>query len=399
MSANNSQERQPISMEEFEDILVYFSKSFIGQDTEEDILWDLAKNCISKLGFVDCVIYLIDHENGCLIQKAAYGPKNPKDKSVYNPVRIDLGYGISGTVAMTGEAEMIHDTSKDPRYIVDDEVRLSEITVPISTDEMVYGVIDCEHPEKDFFTSQHLKMLTAIASICAIKINKVRADKLLMEKQENLLKIKQEMIELKLKAFNSQMNPHFVFNALNAIQFFITSGNKKSALGYFSVFSKLIRFYLKHLDKETVGLKDEIAMLNAYLVLQKLRYNDQFEYEIETEDKKEGGEACIPSFILQTLFENIIEEITCNQYPNCVMKTVFSVESDAVLVDISYTYDSGMVTGRKYTPEYRERMIQWQDQINLLNTAKGYGIEKKIFMKESAGLKSESIVLRLPNLS
>lgn len=47
----------------FEDVLIYFSKSLLGKENEEEILWDLAKNCISKLGFVDCVIYLIDNNN------------------------------------------------------------------------------------------------------------------------------------------------------------------------------------------------------------------------------------------------------------------------------------------------------------------------------------------------
>ena len=88
--------------------------------------------------------------------------------------------------------------------------------------------------------------------------------------KENSLNPSEEMVQLKLKAFRSQMNPHFIFNALNSIQYFITSENKKSAVIYLSVFSKLIRFYIKHIEKETVNLADELAMLNGYLRLQKL---------------------------------------------------------------------------------------------------------------------------------
>ena len=161
--------------EQFEDILVYFSKSLLGKENEEDILWDLAKNCISKLGFVDCVIYLVDKNGKLLEQKSAYGPKNPKDQKLHNPVKIPIGEGITGTVAATGVAEIVPDTSIDSRYIVDDEIRLSEICVPISHENVIYGVIDCEHPERDFFTKQHLKMLAAIASIAAIKMKNVRS--------------------------------------------------------------------------------------------------------------------------------------------------------------------------------------------------------------------------------
>ena len=256
--------------------LFIFPKSLLGKESEEDILWDLAKNCIAKLGFVDCVIYLIDYENNLLVQKAAYGPKNPKDKTLYNPVQILVGKGISGHVAKTGIPEIVNDTSKDSRYIEDDDLRLSEICVPIAHENTVYGVIDCEHPNKGFFTNHHLRMLSAVASICAIKIKSVRANKALLHEQQRLFKIKEEMLELKLKALNSQMNPHFVFNALNAIQYFITSGKRKLALEYLSMFSKLVRYYLKHLEKDVVALKSEVEMLHWYLNLQKLRYDDKF---------------------------------------------------------------------------------------------------------------------------
>jgi putative methionine-R-sulfoxide reductase with GAF domain len=217
-----------VTAESFEDILVYFSKSLMGKENEEDILWDVAKNCIAKLGFVDCVVYLVNHNN-VLIQKAAYGPKNPKERTLYNPVEIPIGQGITGAVAKTRQAELVVDTSQDPRYIEDDDNRLSEICVPITYEDHLYGVIDCEHPKKGFFTERHLKMLSAIASICAIKIKSVRANMELLEKQEKLFQIREEMMELKLKALNSQLNPHFIFNSLNAIQYFITAQKTKLA--------------------------------------------------------------------------------------------------------------------------------------------------------------------------
>lgn len=257
---------------QFEDTLIYFSKSLMGKENEDDILWDIAKNCISKLGFVDCVIYSVDDTQTVLVQKAAYGPKNPKEKTLYNPVTISIGSGITGNVAKTGIAEIIADTTKDPRYIVDDENRLSEICVPIMYEGHLYGIIDCEHPEKEYFNERHLKMLSAIASICAIKIRSVRASQEVLEKQEKLLQIREEMLELKIFALNSQLNPHFLFNSLNAIQYFVTSEKKKLALEYLSTFSRLIRFYLKQLGKDTVSLYNEIDMLNWYLKLQKLRY-------------------------------------------------------------------------------------------------------------------------------
>jgi putative methionine-R-sulfoxide reductase with GAF domain len=390
---------QTLNNEQFEDVLIYFSKSILGKKNEEDLLWDLAKNCIAKLGFVDCVIYTVNTQQNVLEQKAAYGPKSPKDKNIYKPITISLGQGITGMVAVTGKAEIINDTSKDKRYIVDDEQRLSEITVPIATESTIYGVLDCEHPNKGFFTHQHLKMLSTIASICAIKIENVRASKLIQEKKDNLLKIKQEVVELKLKALNTQMNPHFVFNTLNAIQYFITSENKKSALEYLSVFSKLIRFYLKHIEKETVKLEEEMAMLNWYLKLQRLRYDNQFEFEIAIDKNKSSIQAKIPSFILQTVIENIIENAIFNQHKNQTISLNFSINPTNVEVKINYRHSPQIIDKIKYTPEYRKRIMQWQDQIRLLNKINNYSIEKNVtFIKTNTDLSGSNIILKLPNL-
>lgn len=384
--------------EYFEDILVYFSKSLLGKQYEEDILWDLAKNCIAKLGFLDCVIYLINEDNKFLSQKAAYGPKNPKDNTLYNPVEISLGQGITGSVALSGKAEIINDTSQDSRYIVDDEMRQSEICVPIAYENIIYGVIDCEHPKKGFFTHQHLRMLSAVASICAIKIKSVRDNKALLEKQENLLKIKEEMVELKLKVLNSQLNPHFVFNALNAIQYFVASEKKQSALEYLSVFSRLIRFYLRNLKSDTVSLKEEVQMLNNYLKLQKLRYDNQFEYVITIKDDLHKVDTIIPAFVIQTLFENIIEYAMFNQHKDEKLNINFEILKTSVLLKVEYQYNE-INSKVKHKPEYRQRIIQWEDNIKMLNSAKNYGIEKEVILNKENTKHYGEITLKLPDLS
>ncbi|WP_353779460.1 histidine kinase [Winogradskyella sp. 3972H.M.0a.05] len=378
----------------FSDVLMYFSESLLGIDDEEEILWDLAKNCISKLGFVDCVVYLLDEAKNAMIQKAAYGPKNPKDFEIYEPVERPLGSGIVGHVAESGIAELINDTSKDERYRMDDEFRLSEVCVPIIIDGEVIGIIDCEHPDKDFFSEHHLQMLLTISSICAIKIKGVRTQKKYAEQQEHALDIQRQLVDLKLKALSSQMNPHFVFNALNAIQYFITSENKKSALEYLSVFSKLIRFYLKHLEKDTVNLKDEIDMLNWYLKLQKLRYNDKFDFKIDYNTT----EAIIPSFVIQTLFENIIEHAIFNQLEQQELEIQFQVSNTHVEMNVIYRHEPTN-SETLYTPEYRERIMQWQDQIRLLNQVKEYTIEKEITFIKNKDYHGGNIIIKLPNVA
>lgn len=179
--------------ERLESVIHYFATSLYGKNTVEEILWDVTQNCISQLDFEDCVIYLLDEEQEKLVQKAAYGPKNPRDYEIYQPIEIPLGKGIVGSVALSGKAEMIADTSKDARYISDDIVRLSEIAVPLIYQDKVIGVIDSEHRDKGFFQPFHLTMLTTIASLCCNKIVETRAE----EERKKAQLIQQEVEKLK----------------------------------------------------------------------------------------------------------------------------------------------------------------------------------------------------------
>ncbi|MCR9181688.1 MAG: histidine kinase [Flavobacteriaceae bacterium] len=395
MSLETTKNRK-FNTEQFEEILIYFTTAIHTKNSESEILWDIAKNCIAKLGFIDCVIYLVDYKNKCLEQIAAYGPKNPKDYEIYKPVSISLGEGITGNVAITGEAEIINDTTVDPRYLIDDARRFSEICVPILADNKVIGVIDCESPEKDFFTKQHLRILKAIASITGIKLYQLRFEQKVKAEQEKLLQAQKEMVDLKLKVLRSQMNPHFVFNALNAIQYFITSGNQKRALNYLSVFSKLIRFYLKHIENDTLYLTDEIEMLKRYLILQKLRYNDQVSYSFSVKENVKNKDAVIPSFVLQTLFENIIEHAIFNQYKNFSINTLVSVKTKRVKVKIDFRYDVSDEKKVKYVPEYRNQLLKWQDQIRYLKRLKKYDITKKVVFEKNEKINGGTIVIGFP---
>jgi signal transduction histidine kinase/ligand-binding sensor domain-containing protein len=155
-----------------EKILNSFATSLFGHNTIEDILWDTAKNCVEKLGFTDCVLYEYEADKKLLVQKAAYGPKNPWQREIYNAITIPLGQGIVGCVAKSGKAEIVRNTAKDPRYIVDDEKRYSEITVPIFIDGKVFGIIDSEHAKRNFYRRYHLRILKKMAAICAERISK-----------------------------------------------------------------------------------------------------------------------------------------------------------------------------------------------------------------------------------
>lgn len=86
----------------------------------DELLWLVARNTIAKLGFEDCVIYLLDEARQVLVQRAAFGPKSPEGATIVNPIEIAVGEGIVGTAARTKEPVLVVDVREDARYIVDD---------------------------------------------------------------------------------------------------------------------------------------------------------------------------------------------------------------------------------------------------------------------------------------
>ncbi|MDQ6480738.1 histidine kinase [Dyadobacter sp. LHD-138] len=300
---NLQDRRQKRSIEKTID---YFANSVYGENSVNEICWDIARNCISQLRFEDCVVYLLDAEKNRLVQKAAYGPKNPKGHEIINPIEIEVGKGIVGTVASIGKPLIIGDTRKDERYIVDDEVRQSEIAVPILHDGKVIGVIDSEHHQKNFFTEDHAKALTTIASISANKIAEAIAEGQAQEKEIMLLEINKMLAESQLKALRAQMNPHFVFNCLNSIQECIVTEKYKEASKYLTKFSKLFRMVLNNSGRNLVSVEEEREVLELYLELEQMRFEQSFSYVIMVDEALEEDQVCLPSMLVQPYVENAL---------------------------------------------------------------------------------------------
>jgi putative methionine-R-sulfoxide reductase with GAF domain len=287
-------------------IIDYFANSIYGDNSVSEICWDIARNCISQLKFEDCVVYLLDRERNVLVQKAAYGPKNPRGHEIKNPIEIRIGDGIVGTVVKTGKPELIGDTSRDPRYIVDDVRRYSEISVPILHDNRVIGVIDSEHSRKNFFHKDHLKAMTTIASISANKIAEAQAQAYARENEIKLLEINKQLAESQLMALRAQMNPHFVFNCLNSIQECIVTRKYGEASDYLNKFAKLFRMVLNNSGRQLVTLEEEMEVLRLYLDLELMRFEQSFTYGIEIDEQLEVEEIMIPSMLLQPFVENAL---------------------------------------------------------------------------------------------
>ena len=152
------------------DMINDVAKSILGKMDIYEIAWEITNNIAEYLNTEDCVIYLVDEDKGNLEQIAAFGEKVDSNTQILNKISLPIGKGIVGAVAKTGKAELIKNTEKDKRYIVDVKRRFSEIVVPIISDGKIIGLIDSEHSDKNYFTQEHLQTLESIANLVAMQL-------------------------------------------------------------------------------------------------------------------------------------------------------------------------------------------------------------------------------------
>ncbi len=329
---------------EMELIINYFSSSLLGKNTEDDVLWDVAKNLIGRLGFVDCMIYLWNADKTKMIQRAGFGPKGSIEEIKSQPFDVLPGQGVVGYVMQTKEAVLIADTSKDSRYRPDEMTRLSEIAVPVIYNNDLVGVIDCEHHEKNYFTQQQLQILNTIATLMADKIKSIEAEQSLQQKQIEMYAMNEQLSKAKLEALQSQMNPHFIFNSLNAIDNLIQTNQKDKATTYLARFAKLIRNVLDSSKNDVVSFQKDFETLQLYLQMEQFRCSDKFSFQLQADEELLHSDYKVPPLIVQPFVENAIHHGLLNkQDGNKTLTVVATLENDFIKYIIE---DNGVGRGK-----------------------------------------------------
>lgn len=206
--------KELLKRQEFLGAINRFSNLISDKQTIQEIGDVITSNIIEHFDFEDCVVYILDQDRKLLVQHSAYGPKGNVDGKVQNPIEIPLGIGIVGSVGLKGHPEIVVDAKSDPRYLVDDEARNSEMAVPIKYDGKVLGVIDSEHHERDFYTREHLETLTTIANLAA---GRIRTALTLEENRRAELKLKES--ELRLRSIiNSSLDAVIMINGQGIVK-------------------------------------------------------------------------------------------------------------------------------------------------------------------------------------
>lgn len=128
-----------------------------------------------------------------------------------------------------------------------------------------------------------------------------------LRNSQETMKLESQFREAELKALKSQMNPHFIFNALNSIQEYIILNDKENAANYLGKFADLIRNYLYHSNTGKISLADELESLTLYLELEQVRFEEDFTFEIKKSLQDSATNIEIPTMLIQPYVENAIK--------------------------------------------------------------------------------------------
>lgn len=137
--------------------------------------WTLCEYCGRELQLADCVVYLLDEGGRSLTQQAAWGPKQAAHHVLESRIRLAMGVGIVGRCAQLRLPQRTADARLDERYVIDDQPNLSELAVPILADDALFGVLDSEHPQPDYYRMAHEHAMLAIAERGAHRLRELGA--------------------------------------------------------------------------------------------------------------------------------------------------------------------------------------------------------------------------------
>lgn len=180
-------------------------------------------------------------------------------------------------------------------------------------------------------------------------------------REENKTRIMKKITDLEIKALQAQMNPHFLFNSMNAIQNYVLDNDVDKALLYLSSFSKVIRMTLDYVDKQFISLSDELAYLEHYVSIENMRFDNLINYDVLCDDEIDLEVTLIPPMILQPIIENSINHGLRN------LQTKGTIKLEIVkLNDTSYKCiitDNGV--GRVKSAEIKKSQIRSSNSVGL----------------------------------
>ncbi|MEL6832286.1 MAG: histidine kinase [Bacteroidota bacterium] len=208
-----------------------------------------------------------------------------------------------------------------------------------------------------------------IALIIAYALRRIRRTNRELAQEKALSR---RLAEMEMQALKAQMNPHFIFNALGSIQYFIQTQEVDLADDYLTRFARLMRLYLDSSRETLLPLEQEIALLRNYTDLEMMRFEEQFQVEISVANNIPVASTIVPSMILQPFVENaIMHGLSERRDKQGRLSIRFEqAAADTLRCTISDNGVGRVRAGQRGKPGHRSRGMQIvQDKIDTLSAA------------------------------
>ncbi len=179
---------------------------------------------------------------------------------------------------------------------------------------------------------------------------------------------------LALKSLRAQMNPHFIFNALNSINHFIAQQDERTANKFLSEFSQLMRLVLENSQEDFITLQKEQEILSLYLKLEHYRFRDKFEYKIEMDDHLNTEAIQVPPMLIQPYIENAVWHGLRYRHEKGKLTLRIYQQNDQLVVEVN---DNGI--GRQKSIELKTANQKKHNSTGLKNIEERLAIINKVY--------------------
>ncbi len=172
-----------------------------------------------------------------------------------------------------------------------------------------------------FFIAGFVVILLILGFIVNYFINKLKREKIAANHQKEIVELEtgKKIKALEIQILYAQMNPHFVFNCLTAIQHLFLSGDRQNANSKLNSFSRLLRLSIDHVKNDYVTLESELKFLKHYIDLEQLQFKEAFKFELINNLEEDLEDLLIPSMMLQPYVENAINHGLKTKKVDCVL--------------------------------------------------------------------------------
>ncbi len=189
--------------------------------------------------------------------------------------------------------------------------------------------------------------------------------KRIQQREREQQAFKTKVNELRMQALQTQMNPHFIFNALNAIQQYITTNDQETAMIYLARFARLIRLIFEQSKRKEISLEEELEFLNLYLNLEKLRFGEKINIDLNVDQKvhQVAEDWKLPPLLIQPIIENAFKHGLLHKKGSGELKISFEIENSRLKCTIE---DDGI--GRKRSKEINSWRLKNHESSGLKST-------------------------------